>query len=60
MAMMSFLFNCFVSSSSSPLAKVSDSSQLNLKSTSSEKPTKSKGAPLVVSYFPVNYYPSRL
>ncbi|KAL2330877.1 hypothetical protein Fmac_018458 [Flemingia macrophylla] len=58
MALISTLFNCFVPSSSPP-AQVSDSSQLNSKSPSTEKP-KSKSAPIVVSYFPVNHYPSRL
>ncbi|KAE9584910.1 hypothetical protein Lalb_Chr25g0283431 [Lupinus albus] len=59
MALMSFFFNCFAPSSS----QIIDSKGSQLKSQSSEKPkskSKSKGAPIVVSYFPVNSHPSRL
>jgi len=66
MALISSFFNCFGPSSNSS-SQVFDydekSSQSKSSSSSSEKPKrkeKSKGAPIVVSYFPVNYYPSRL
>ncbi|KAK7401540.1 hypothetical protein VNO78_13092 [Psophocarpus tetragonolobus] len=58
MALVSSFFNCFTSS-----GQVCDYAEgSKLKSASSEKPKtkpKSKGAPIVVSYFPVNHYPSR-
>ncbi|KAK7322634.1 hypothetical protein VNO77_26023 [Canavalia gladiata] len=61
MALFSF-FNCFGTPHSS--GQVSDYAEgSQLKSSSSEKSKskpKSKGAPIVVSYFPVNHYPSRL
>ncbi|KAK7322633.1 hypothetical protein VNO77_26022 [Canavalia gladiata] len=62
MALLSF-FNCFGTPHSS--GQVSDyyAEGSQLKSSSSEKSKskpKSKGAPIVVSYFPVNHYPSRL
>ncbi|KAG5000277.1 hypothetical protein AAZX31_08G150500 [Glycine max] len=62
MDLMSSIFNCFVPSSSSQVSDYAKGSS-QLKSPSSEKPKskpKSKGAPIVVSYFPVNHYPSRL
>ncbi|BAT93027.1 hypothetical protein LR48_Vigan05g046500 [Vigna angularis] len=70
MPLMSSFFSCFIPSSSgqvfdygerSSSSSSSLSSQMNL--PSSEKPKtkqKSKGAPIVLSYFPVNHYPSRL
>ncbi|GMY22224.1 hypothetical protein FCV25MIE_17500 [Fagus crenata] len=59
MALFSALFTCFVPSESS---RVSDDA---MKADSSEKAknkskSKSSGAPIVVSYFPVNSYLSRL
>ncbi|KAK7243625.1 hypothetical protein RIF29_38431 [Crotalaria pallida] len=62
MTLMSAFFNCFAPSTSSP-AQVSDyAEESQLKSSSSEKSknkSKSKGAPIVVSYFPINSHPSR-
>nr|KYP31580.1 hypothetical protein KK1_048017 [Cajanus cajan] len=54
---MSVFFNCFTASSSSQVSDYSEGSKP--KSPSSEKP-KSKGAPLVVNYFPLNHYHSLL
>ncbi|GMY22258.1 protein QUIRKY-like [Fagus crenata] len=57
MALFSAFFKCFVPSS---LSQVSDDV---IKADSSEKPknkSKSSGAPIVVSYFPVNSNLSRL
>ncbi|KAI4333175.1 hypothetical protein L6164_018013 [Bauhinia variegata] len=63
MAWFSVLFNCFAPSSSSR-ARVSDYGQGSKpKAGSSQKPernSKSKAAPVPVSYFPVNSYLSRL
>jgi len=64
MALISSFFNCF-GPSTNLFSQVSDYDEKSSqsKSSSSEKPKrkeKSKGAPIVVSYFPVNYYPSRL
>jgi hypothetical protein len=64
MALISPFFNCFGPSSNSS-SQVSDNAENSSqsKSSSSEKSKlkeKSKGVPIVVSYFPVNYYPSRL
>ncbi|CAL0326286.1 unnamed protein product [Lupinus luteus] len=60
MALMSFFFNWFAPSLSSS-SQVIDAQGSQLKSKSSEKPkNKSKGAPIVVSYFPINSHPSRL
>ncbi|OIW11784.1 hypothetical protein TanjilG_14324 [Lupinus angustifolius] len=63
MALVSVFLNCFAPSTSSS-AQVSDHAEgSQLKSISSEKPkskSESKGAPIVVSYFPINSYPSRL
>ncbi|QCD95878.1 hypothetical protein DEO72_LG6g575 [Vigna unguiculata] len=67
MPLMSSFFSCFIPSSSGQVfdytegSSSSSSSSMNL--PSSEKPKhkpKSKDAPIVVSYFPVNHYPSRL
>lgn len=73
MALFSALFNCFESSSSlsSSSSRVSDrvestDSDQKKKMASNEmkksnsKSSKSSKAPIVVSYFPVNSYPSRL
>ncbi|QCD95877.1 hypothetical protein DEO72_LG6g574 [Vigna unguiculata] len=60
---MSIFFECFGFSSPSQVSDYVERSSSELKSPSSEKPKrtpKSKGAPIVVSYFPVNHYPSRL
>ncbi|GMY22223.1 hypothetical protein FCV25MIE_17464 [Fagus crenata] len=57
MALFSALFTCFVPSA---LSRVSDDA---MKADSSEKAknkSKSSGAPIVVSYFPVNSYLSRM
>jgi len=64
MALISSFLSCFGHSpdSSSQVFDYDEKSS-KLKSSSSEKlkrKEKSKGAPIVVSYFPVNYYPSRL
>ncbi|KAE9584900.1 hypothetical protein Lalb_Chr25g0283311 [Lupinus albus] len=63
MALISVFLNCFAPSKSSS-SQVSDHAEgSQLKSLSSEKPkskTKSKGAPIVVSYFPINSHLSRL
>ncbi|EXB59945.1 hypothetical protein L484_013065 [Morus notabilis] len=73
MAIFSSFFNCFAppSSSSSSSCRVSDDhgkstdtsekkvAPNDLKKTKS-KSSKSSKAPIVVSYFPVNSYPSRL
>ncbi|KOM42860.1 hypothetical protein LR48_Vigan05g046400 [Vigna angularis] len=62
MPLISSFFSCFASSSSGQVSDfVLRSSKF--KSPSSEKPKskpKSKEPPLVVPYFPVNHYPSRL
>jgi len=64
MVLISSFFNCFgPSSNSSSQVSDYDEKSSQSKSLSSEKlkrKEKSKGAPIVVSYFPVNYYPSRL
>lgn len=60
---MSTFFSCFGFSSSTQVSDYAEGSSPETKSPSSEKPKrtpKSKGAPIVVSYFPVNHYPSRL
>jgi len=60
---MSMFFNCFGFSSSTQVSDYTKGSSSELKSPSLQKPkttSKSQGAPLVVSYFPVNHYPSRL
>ncbi|CAJ1958393.1 unnamed protein product [Sphenostylis stenocarpa] len=62
MPLMSSFFSCFTSSSSGQVCDYAQGSS-QLKSPSSEKPKtkpKSKEAPLVVPYFPVNRYPSLL
>nr|KYP31579.1 hypothetical protein KK1_048016 [Cajanus cajan]KYP31761.1 hypothetical protein KK1_047755 [Cajanus cajan]KYP31766.1 hypothetical protein KK1_047760 [Cajanus cajan]KYP35568.1 hypothetical protein KK1_043391 [Cajanus cajan] len=62
MALISIFLNCFTPSTSGQVSDHAEGSS-QLKSPSSEKPKnkpKSKEAPLVVSYFPVNHYPSRL
>jgi hypothetical protein len=64
MALISSFFNCFGPSSNSS-SQVSDYDEKLSKSKSSslekhKNKEKSKGAPIIVSYFPVNYYPSRL
>ncbi|KAG4947721.1 hypothetical protein JHK82_043929 [Glycine max] len=58
MALMSYFLNCFTPSTSCQVSDYAEGSS-QLKSPSSEK-QKSRGAPLVVSYFPINHYPSRL
>ncbi|KAL2330873.1 hypothetical protein Fmac_018454 [Flemingia macrophylla] len=57
LSLMSVFLNCFTASSSSQVSDYGEESKR--KSASSEKP-KSKGAPLVVNYFPVNNHPSLL
>ncbi|OIW11739.1 hypothetical protein TanjilG_10941 [Lupinus angustifolius] len=63
MTLISTFLNCFLLSMPSS-THVSDYERFQLKASSTEKPnnksTESKGAPLVVSYFPVNTYLSRL
>ncbi|KAE9584899.1 hypothetical protein Lalb_Chr25g0283291 [Lupinus albus] len=64
MTLVSAFLNCFLLSIPSS-THVSDYERFQLKASSTEKPknksTESKGAaPLVVSYFPVNTYLSRL
>ncbi|ESW21063.1 hypothetical protein PHAVU_005G038400 [Phaseolus vulgaris] len=60
MPLLSSFFSCFITSSSS--GQVFDYGEESSPSSSQKPKTKpkSKGAPLVVSYFPVNHYPSRL
>ncbi|AES69294.1 hypothetical protein MtrunA17_Chr3g0087431 [Medicago truncatula] len=58
MALISSFFNCFGPSSNSS-SQVSDNAENSCQEKSKRK-EKSKGAPIIVSYFPVNYYPSRL
>nr|KYP33610.1 hypothetical protein KK1_045527 [Cajanus cajan] len=64
MALMSVFLNCFTSSTSVQVSDYAEGSSSQLKFPSSEKPKnklKSKEAPLVVSYFPINhYYPSHV
>ncbi|BAT93026.1 hypothetical protein VIGAN_07191100, partial [Vigna angularis var. angularis] len=64
MSFFSSFFNCCVSSSSSSSRKVSDVEDgCESKAPSSEKQKKkpkSKGAPVVMSYFPINSSLSRL
>ncbi|CAL0310826.1 unnamed protein product [Lupinus luteus] len=63
MTLISVFFSCFASSTSSAAQVSNDDAGSQLKSTSLEKPndkSKSKGAPIVVSYFPINSNPSRL
>ncbi|KDP43423.1 hypothetical protein JCGZ_16711 [Jatropha curcas] len=60
----SAMFSCFVPSSSSS-SRVSDDAEVsNIKGSNVQKPkSKSKSsssAPIVVSYFPINSYMSRL
>ncbi|CAL0326284.1 unnamed protein product [Lupinus luteus] len=63
MNLVSTFLNCFLLSIPSS-THVSDYEKSQLKASSTEKPknksTESEGAPLVVSYFPVNTYLSRL
>ncbi|KAF9665420.1 hypothetical protein SADUNF_Sadunf16G0120800 [Salix dunnii] len=62
MAQFSAIFSCFVPSSSSRVSNDNVSAP-EIKAPVSEKSkgkSKSAGAPIVASYFPVNSYPSRL
>ncbi|KAL2330876.1 hypothetical protein Fmac_018457 [Flemingia macrophylla] len=60
MALMSVFFNCFTPSSAGQVSDYGEGSQLKSPSEKPKNKSNSRGAPLVVSYFPVNYYPSRL
>ncbi|KAL9405250.1 hypothetical protein Peur_002222 [Populus x canadensis] len=62
MAKFSAIFSCFVPSFSSRVSNdnVSVPEVKAPKSEKSKGKSKSSGAPIVVSYFPVNSYPSRL
>ncbi|KAL2330878.1 hypothetical protein Fmac_018459 [Flemingia macrophylla] len=60
MALMSVFFNCFTPTSAGQVSNYGEGSQLKSPSEIPKTKPNSKGAPLVVSYFPVNHYPSRL
>ncbi|KAK7334794.1 hypothetical protein VNO80_26559 [Phaseolus coccineus] len=59
MPLLSSFFSCFIPSSSGQVFDYGEGSSPSSSDKPKTKP-KSKGAPLVVSYFPVNHYPSRL
>ncbi|KAF9665423.1 hypothetical protein SADUNF_Sadunf16G0121100 [Salix dunnii] len=62
MTQFSAIFSCFVPSSSSRVSNENVSAP-KVKAPVSERSkgrSKSSGAPIVASYFPVNSYPSRL